>query len=102
MDSNNARPEKSFLVKASIKLGPPPTYYGEQNLEKFEGWVASPLWYMKMYNLPDHEDEEDEVIEEEVHLEEAQTDWEDPAEAEPKYEFNKDYEPSSAIEEVAV
>ena len=51
MDGKNAKPEKSFLVKAGIKLGQPPTYDGERNLEKFEGWVASLLQYMRMYNL---------------------------------------------------
>ncbi|KIJ48441.1 hypothetical protein M422DRAFT_247779, partial [Sphaerobolus stellatus SS14] len=33
-------PEKSFLAKAGVKMGNPPTYGGERNLEKFENWVA--------------------------------------------------------------
>ncbi|KIJ56289.1 hypothetical protein M422DRAFT_239517, partial [Sphaerobolus stellatus SS14] len=36
-------PEKSFLAKAGVKMGSPPTYGGEHNLEKFENWVASIL-----------------------------------------------------------
>ncbi|KIJ29475.1 hypothetical protein M422DRAFT_269132 [Sphaerobolus stellatus SS14] len=43
--------EKSFLAKASVKMGNPPTSSGECNLEKFENWVASVLRYMFMYNL---------------------------------------------------
>ncbi|KIJ29679.1 hypothetical protein M422DRAFT_268909, partial [Sphaerobolus stellatus SS14] len=45
------KPEKSFLAKASVKMGNPPTYSGERNLEKFENWVASILQFMSMYNL---------------------------------------------------
>ncbi|KIJ24631.1 hypothetical protein M422DRAFT_274532, partial [Sphaerobolus stellatus SS14] len=44
-------PEKSFLAKAGVKMGTPPTYAGERNLEKFENWVASLLRFMLMYNL---------------------------------------------------
>ncbi|KIJ33591.1 hypothetical protein M422DRAFT_264351 [Sphaerobolus stellatus SS14] len=44
-------PEKSFLAKAGVKMGNPPTYGGERNLEKFENWVASILQFMSMYNL---------------------------------------------------
>ncbi|KIJ39811.1 hypothetical protein M422DRAFT_257408 [Sphaerobolus stellatus SS14] len=44
-------PEKSFLAKAGVKMGTPPTYSGERNLEKFENWVASLLRFMSMYNL---------------------------------------------------
>ncbi|KIJ35336.1 hypothetical protein M422DRAFT_262507 [Sphaerobolus stellatus SS14] len=44
-------PEKSFLVKASVKMGNPPTFSGECNLEKFESWLASVLQYMSLYNL---------------------------------------------------
>ncbi|KIJ49741.1 hypothetical protein M422DRAFT_246087, partial [Sphaerobolus stellatus SS14] len=44
-------PEKSFLAKAGVKMGNPPTYSGEHNLEKFENWVASILRFMSMYNL---------------------------------------------------
>ncbi|KIJ24632.1 hypothetical protein M422DRAFT_274534, partial [Sphaerobolus stellatus SS14] len=44
-------PEKSFLAKAGVKMGTPPTYGGERNLEKFENWVASLLQFMSMYNL---------------------------------------------------
>ncbi|KIJ24254.1 hypothetical protein M422DRAFT_275010 [Sphaerobolus stellatus SS14] len=44
-------PEKSFLAKAGVKMGNPPTYGGERNLEKFENWVASILRFMSMYNL---------------------------------------------------
>ncbi|KIJ57005.1 hypothetical protein M422DRAFT_238584 [Sphaerobolus stellatus SS14] len=44
-------PEKSFLAKASVKMGTPPTYSGERNLEKFENWVAGLLRFMLMYNL---------------------------------------------------
>ncbi|KIJ43567.1 hypothetical protein M422DRAFT_253149, partial [Sphaerobolus stellatus SS14] len=44
-------PEKSFLAKAGVKMGNPPTYNGECNLEKFENWVASILRFMLMYNL---------------------------------------------------
>ncbi|KIJ54771.1 hypothetical protein M422DRAFT_240858 [Sphaerobolus stellatus SS14] len=44
-------PEKSFLAKASVKMGSPPTYGGERNLEKFENWVASILRFMSMYNF---------------------------------------------------
>ncbi|KIJ50189.1 hypothetical protein M422DRAFT_246022 [Sphaerobolus stellatus SS14] len=44
-------PEKSFLAKAGVKMGTPPTYGGECNLEKFENWVASLLRFMSMYNL---------------------------------------------------
>ncbi|KIJ39460.1 hypothetical protein M422DRAFT_257783, partial [Sphaerobolus stellatus SS14] len=32
-------PEKSFLAKAGVKMGNPPTYSGERNLEKFENWL---------------------------------------------------------------
>ncbi|KIJ37118.1 hypothetical protein M422DRAFT_260507 [Sphaerobolus stellatus SS14] len=49
--SHKAEPEKSFLAKAGVKMGSPPTYSGECNLEKFETWVASVLQYMLMYNL---------------------------------------------------
>ncbi|KIJ24544.1 hypothetical protein M422DRAFT_274649 [Sphaerobolus stellatus SS14] len=44
-------PEKSFLAKAGVKMGTPPTYGGEHNLEKFENWVANLLRFMSMYNL---------------------------------------------------
>ncbi|KIJ52179.1 hypothetical protein M422DRAFT_243782 [Sphaerobolus stellatus SS14] len=44
-------PEKSFLAKAGVKMGNPPTYGGECNLEKFENWVANILRFMLMYNL---------------------------------------------------
>ncbi|KIJ31039.1 hypothetical protein M422DRAFT_267360 [Sphaerobolus stellatus SS14] len=44
-------PEKSFLAKASVKMGNPPTYGSECNLEKFENWVASILRFLSMYNL---------------------------------------------------
>ena len=44
-------PEKSFLAKAGVKMGNPPSYSGERNLEKFENWVASLLRFMSMYNL---------------------------------------------------
>ncbi|KIJ47418.1 hypothetical protein M422DRAFT_248811 [Sphaerobolus stellatus SS14] len=44
-------PEKSFLAKAGVKMGTPPTYSSERNLEKFENWVASLLQFMSMYNL---------------------------------------------------
>ncbi|KIJ51142.1 hypothetical protein M422DRAFT_244328 [Sphaerobolus stellatus SS14] len=49
--SHEEEPEKSFLAKANVKMGNPPTYSGECNLEKFEKWVASVLRYMSMYNL---------------------------------------------------
>ncbi|KIJ40432.1 hypothetical protein M422DRAFT_256679 [Sphaerobolus stellatus SS14] len=49
--SHEEEPEKSFLAKASVKMGNPPTYSSEHNLEKFENWVASVLRYMSMYNL---------------------------------------------------
>ncbi|KIJ46604.1 hypothetical protein M422DRAFT_249758 [Sphaerobolus stellatus SS14] len=49
--SHEAEPEKSFLAKAGVKMGNPPTYSDEHNLEKFENWVASVLQYMSMYNL---------------------------------------------------
>ena len=49
--STDDEPEKSFLAKAGVKLGNPPTYAGERNLEKFEAWVASVLRYMALYNL---------------------------------------------------
>ncbi|KIJ47777.1 hypothetical protein M422DRAFT_248340 [Sphaerobolus stellatus SS14] len=49
--SHEAKPEKSFLAKASVKMGNPPTYRGECNFEKFENWVASVLQFMLMYNL---------------------------------------------------
>ncbi|KIJ48181.1 hypothetical protein M422DRAFT_247951 [Sphaerobolus stellatus SS14] len=39
--SHEAEPEKSFLAKANVKMGNPPTYSSEHNLEKFENWVAS-------------------------------------------------------------
>ncbi|KIJ31476.1 hypothetical protein M422DRAFT_266853 [Sphaerobolus stellatus SS14] len=38
--SHEAEPEKSFLAKAGVKMGNPPTYSGEHNLEKFENWVV--------------------------------------------------------------
>ncbi|KIJ42205.1 hypothetical protein M422DRAFT_254596 [Sphaerobolus stellatus SS14] len=38
--SHEEEPEKSFLAKAGVKMGHPPTYSGEHNLEKFENWVA--------------------------------------------------------------
>ncbi|KIJ27465.1 hypothetical protein M422DRAFT_271379 [Sphaerobolus stellatus SS14] len=41
--SHNIEPEKSFLAKAGVKMGNPPNYSGERNLEKFENWVASCL-----------------------------------------------------------
>ncbi|KIJ47528.1 hypothetical protein M422DRAFT_248955 [Sphaerobolus stellatus SS14] len=49
--SHGAEPEKLFLAKAGVKMGNPPTYSGERNLEKFENWVASVLQFMSMYNL---------------------------------------------------
>ncbi|KIJ28410.1 hypothetical protein M422DRAFT_270268 [Sphaerobolus stellatus SS14] len=49
--SPEEEPEKSFLAKAGVKVGNPPTYSGEHNLKKFENWVASVLQYMSMYNL---------------------------------------------------
>ncbi|KIJ33072.1 hypothetical protein M422DRAFT_265106 [Sphaerobolus stellatus SS14] len=49
--SHEEEPEKSFLAKAGVKMGNPPTYNGERNLEKFETWVANVLQYMSMYNL---------------------------------------------------
>ncbi|KIJ23249.1 hypothetical protein M422DRAFT_276210 [Sphaerobolus stellatus SS14] len=49
--SHEEEPEKSFLAKAGVKMGNPPTYSGECNLEKFENWVANVLQYMSMYNL---------------------------------------------------
>ncbi|KIJ48389.1 hypothetical protein M422DRAFT_247727 [Sphaerobolus stellatus SS14] len=45
------RMKRSQMAKASVKMGNPPTYSGECNLEKFENWVASVLRYMSMYNL---------------------------------------------------
>ncbi|KIJ40892.1 hypothetical protein M422DRAFT_256075, partial [Sphaerobolus stellatus SS14] len=36
-------PEKSFLAKAGIKMGTPPSYSSERNPEKFENWVAGLL-----------------------------------------------------------
>ncbi|KIJ55688.1 hypothetical protein M422DRAFT_240308 [Sphaerobolus stellatus SS14] len=41
--SHEAEPEKPFLAKASVKMGNPPTYSNEHNLEKFENWVMSVL-----------------------------------------------------------
>ncbi|KIJ33927.1 hypothetical protein M422DRAFT_264066 [Sphaerobolus stellatus SS14] len=38
--SHEEEPEKSFLAKAGVKMGSPPTYGSECNLEKFENWVA--------------------------------------------------------------
>ncbi|KIJ43931.1 hypothetical protein M422DRAFT_252861 [Sphaerobolus stellatus SS14] len=38
--SHEAEPEKSFLAKAGVKMGNPPSYSGEYNLEKFEHWVC--------------------------------------------------------------
>ncbi|KIJ31330.1 hypothetical protein M422DRAFT_266996, partial [Sphaerobolus stellatus SS14] len=49
--SHEDEPEKSFLAKAGVKMGNPPTYNGECNLEKFENWVANVLRYMSLYNL---------------------------------------------------
>ncbi|KIJ41442.1 hypothetical protein M422DRAFT_255644 [Sphaerobolus stellatus SS14] len=49
--SHEAEPGKSFLAKASVKMGNPPTYSGECNLKKFENWVVSVLRFMSMYNL---------------------------------------------------
>ncbi|KIJ40423.1 hypothetical protein M422DRAFT_256657 [Sphaerobolus stellatus SS14] len=49
--SHEEEPEKSFLAKAGVKMGNPPTCSGERNLEKFENWVASVLRNMLMYNL---------------------------------------------------
>ncbi|KIJ43804.1 hypothetical protein M422DRAFT_252708 [Sphaerobolus stellatus SS14] len=49
--SHEAKLEKSFQAKASVKMGNPPTYSGEHNLEKFENWVVSVLCFMSMYNL---------------------------------------------------
>jgi hypothetical protein len=43
--------KKSFLAKAGIKLGNPPTYDGEHSLETFENWVAGILQYLSLYNL---------------------------------------------------
>ncbi|KIJ51776.1 hypothetical protein M422DRAFT_244125 [Sphaerobolus stellatus SS14] len=39
--SHEEEPEKSFLAKADVKMGNPPAYSGEHNLEKFKNWVAS-------------------------------------------------------------
>ncbi|KIJ54595.1 hypothetical protein M422DRAFT_240665 [Sphaerobolus stellatus SS14] len=39
--SHEEEPEKSFLAKAGVKMGNPPTYSSECNLKKFENWVAS-------------------------------------------------------------
>ncbi|KIJ44782.1 hypothetical protein M422DRAFT_251769 [Sphaerobolus stellatus SS14] len=49
--SHENEPEKSFLAKAGVKMGNPPTYNGERKLEKFENWVANVLRYMSLYNL---------------------------------------------------
>ncbi|KIJ27463.1 hypothetical protein M422DRAFT_271377 [Sphaerobolus stellatus SS14] len=49
--SHKEEPEKSFLAKAGVKMGNPPTYSSERNLKKFENWVARVLRYMLMYNL---------------------------------------------------
>ncbi|KIJ37805.1 hypothetical protein M422DRAFT_259665 [Sphaerobolus stellatus SS14] len=38
--SQEAEPEKTFLAKAGVKMGNPPTYSGESNLEKFKSWVC--------------------------------------------------------------
>ncbi|KIJ29683.1 hypothetical protein M422DRAFT_268922 [Sphaerobolus stellatus SS14] len=35
--------EKSFLAKAGVKMGNPPTYGSERNLEKFENWIQLQL-----------------------------------------------------------
>ncbi|KIJ38340.1 hypothetical protein M422DRAFT_258990 [Sphaerobolus stellatus SS14] len=37
--SHEAEPEKSFLAKASVKMGNPPTYSSEHNLKKCKNWV---------------------------------------------------------------
>ncbi|KIJ51619.1 hypothetical protein M422DRAFT_243911 [Sphaerobolus stellatus SS14] len=39
--SHEEEPEKSFLAKAGVKMGNPPTYSRECNLKKFKNWVAS-------------------------------------------------------------
>ncbi|KIJ25857.1 hypothetical protein M422DRAFT_273141 [Sphaerobolus stellatus SS14] len=49
--SHEDEPEKLFLAKAGVKLGSPPVYSGECNLEKFENWVVSVLQFMSLYNL---------------------------------------------------
>ncbi|KIJ40251.1 hypothetical protein M422DRAFT_256790 [Sphaerobolus stellatus SS14] len=49
--SHEDEPEKFFLAKAGVKMGNPPTYNGERNLEKFENWVVNVLQYMSLYNL---------------------------------------------------
>ncbi|KIJ39119.1 hypothetical protein M422DRAFT_257994 [Sphaerobolus stellatus SS14] len=49
--SHETEPEKSFLAKAGVKMGNPPNYSSERNLEKFENWVASVLRFRSMYNL---------------------------------------------------
>ncbi|KIJ31061.1 hypothetical protein M422DRAFT_267263 [Sphaerobolus stellatus SS14] len=49
--SHEEEPEKSFLAKAGVKMGNPPTYNGERNLKRFKTWVANVLQYMSMYNL---------------------------------------------------
>ncbi|KIJ44435.1 hypothetical protein M422DRAFT_252036 [Sphaerobolus stellatus SS14] len=38
--SHEAKTEKLFLAKAGVKMGNPPTYSGEHNLEKFKNWVC--------------------------------------------------------------
>ncbi|KIJ51121.1 hypothetical protein M422DRAFT_245110 [Sphaerobolus stellatus SS14] len=38
--SHEAKLEKSFLAKASFKMGNPPTYSSEHNLKKFKNWVV--------------------------------------------------------------
>ncbi|KIJ27723.1 hypothetical protein M422DRAFT_271085 [Sphaerobolus stellatus SS14] len=49
--SHEEEPEKSFLAKAGVKMGNPPTYNSERNLAKFKNWVANVFRYMSMYNL---------------------------------------------------
>ena len=42
-DNVNTNPEKSILIKASVKLNQPPKYDGKKDLEQFEVWVAGIL-----------------------------------------------------------
>ncbi|KIJ38962.1 hypothetical protein M422DRAFT_258377 [Sphaerobolus stellatus SS14] len=59
--SHEEEPEKSFLAKAGVKMGDPPTYSSERNLEKFKTWVASCLtdeaqeWFYRQVERFDRE-----------------------------------------------
>ncbi|KIJ51654.1 hypothetical protein M422DRAFT_243971 [Sphaerobolus stellatus SS14] len=88
--SHEAEPEKYFLAKASVKMGNPPNYSDEHNLEKFENWLRIAGARIEEVILEEDEDQIEEFDEDVPHPEEQQ-DWEDqPEEDDQQYHFDDD------------